>query len=120
MVRTVTENTVVGRMKKGDWVYVPSLDLAGRLIEDQFVATTKSGAFAEFVIPPGSVDPITGSVVEVPIIRILWIVYQGAVLLDKIIPFLVRWFKILFGPEEESKALLAQERAKKATKSLFE
>lgn len=118
---------------KGKWVYIPDLDRAGIVEELTEIAHERTSkdelrVFSGTVLAPSQdvcnlcddYPPVAATMVakyhNMPIIETLNIALQVVILIDKIMPFLVRWWKMWFGSDEEAAKAHIHDKAAKAYK----
>ena len=118
---------------KGKWVYIPSMDRAGLVEELTEVAHERTEpdelrVFAAKVLAPSKeacefcrdYPPLAAAMMtkyhDMPIIETLNVALQVVILIDKIMPYLVRWWKMLFGSKEEKAKAAIHAKAAKAYK----
>lgn len=122
------ENKYAGR-----WVYIPELDRAGLVEELTEVAHERTEpdeirVFAAKITAPTDAacnfckdyPPMAAAMMtryhNMPIIETLNIALQVVILIDKIMPYLVRWWKMWFGSKEEKAKAAIHAKAAKAYK----
>jgi hypothetical protein len=119
-------------MSKKTWIYIPDIDRCA-LVESfeqmqgsEFPDPAAVQVFAAKVKAPTELVDVYAknytphaAVMEnkyqnLPVIETLNIALQVVILIDKIMPFFVRWWKMLFGSENEKAQAHLHERAAKA------
>jgi len=125
-------------MSKQTWIYLPDLDRCA-LVESleqmqgsEFADPAAVQVFSAKVKAPTELVDVYArnytphaAVMEnkyqnLPIIETLNIALQVVILIDKIMPFLVRWWKILFGSEhDKAQAHLRAAKAYKRAKTII-